>query len=400
VLESEERLDRLAELAVFGANVQEGQLVAITSYIGKERLTRKIAHGAYLRGARYVDVLYFDQWIKRERIAHAPDGTLDFIPPWMQDRLRYLSDQHAARITLSGPHAPHALDGLDPGRSGQDLLPYLPETGAVVNKRTTNWCVLPAPTPDWSQAVYPDLEREAAYARLWDAVAHICRLDEDDPIAAWDERVATLKANAARLTERRFDAVRLHGPGTDVTIGLLPSSTWQAGDFTTVDGVQHLPNIPTEEVFTTPDPERVDGHVSATLPLELYGSIIEGIRIEFENGRAVKIDAERGAEALRAAAAKDESAARLGELALVDGEGRIGPLGTVFLDTLIDENAATHIALGNGYETPVADAADLARINRSRIHIDFMIGSPELAVDGITADGDAVPVLRRGAWQL
>jgi aminopeptidase len=400
VVEIEERLDRLAELAVFGANVQEGQLVAVTSYIGKERLTRKVAHGAYLRGARYVDVLYFDQWIKRERIALAPDGTLDYIPPWMQDRLRYLSDEHAARITLSGPHAPHALDGLDPARSGQDLLPYLPETGAVVNRGTTNWCVIPAPTLDWAKAVYPDLDPDGSYARLWDAVAHICRLDEDDPTAAWRERVVTLQTNAARLTERRFDAMRLHGPGTDVTIGLLPSSTWRAGDFTTVDGVKHLPNIPTEEVFTTPDPERVDGHVSATLPLELYGSIIDGIRIEFQHGRAVKIDAETGAEALRAAASKDESASRLGELALVDGEGRIGPLETVFLDTLIDENAASHIALGNGYETAVEDPADVARINRSRIHIDFMIGSPELAIDGITADGDAVPVLRRGAWQL
>jgi aminopeptidase len=400
VVEIEERLDRLAELAVFGANVQEGQLVAVTSYVGKERLTRKVAHGAYLRGARYVDVLYFDQWIKRERIAHAPDGTLEYIPPWMQDRLRYLSDEHAARITLSGPHAPHALDGLDPARSGQDLLPYLPETGAVVNRGTTNWCVIPAPTPDWAAAVYPDLEPADAYSRLWDAVAHVCRLDEDDPTAAWRERVVTLQTNAARLTERRFDAMRLHGPGTDVTIGLLPSSAWRAGDFTTVDGVKHLPNIPTEEVFTTPDPERVDGHVSSTLPLELYGSIIDGIRIEFEHGRAVKIEAETGGEALRAAAAKDESASRLGELALVDGEGRIGPLETVFLDTLIDENAASHIALGNGYETAVEDPADVARINRSRIHIDFMIGSPELAVDGITADGDAIPVLRQGAWQL
>jgi aminopeptidase len=400
VVEIEERLDRLAELAVFGANVQEGQLVAVTSYIGKERLTRKVAHQAYLRGARYVDVLYFDQWVKRERIAHAPDGTLDFIPPWMQDRLRYLSDEHAARITLSGPHAPHALDDVDPARAGEDLLPYLPETGAVVNKRTTNWCIVPAPTPDWAEAVYPDLSRDEAYDRLWDAVTHICRLDAGDPTAAWIDRIATLKANAGRLTERRFDAIRLHGPGTDLTVGLFPSSAWNAGDLTTVDGVRHFPNIPTEEIFTTPDPERVEGHVSATIPLELYGTIVEGIRVEFEGGRAVKIDAERGADALRAAAAKDEGASRLGELALVDGEGRIGPLETVFLDTLIDENAATHIALGNGYVTPVEDEADRARVNRSRVHVDFMVGSPELAVDGITRDGDAVPVLRQGVWQI
>ena len=395
-----ERLDELAELAVFGANVQEGQFVAVTSYIGKERLTRKVAHEAYLRGARYVDVLYFDNWVKRERIAHAPDGTLDFIPPWMVERLRYLSDEHAARITLSGPHAPHAFDGLDPARAGQDLLPYLPESGEVVDKRTTNWCIVPGPTKAWAEAVYPDVAPDEAYGRLWDAVSHICRLDTDDPKAAWTDRMKTLKENAARLTERRFDAIRLHGPGTDLTVGLLPSSSWHGADHTTVDGVRHFPNLPTEEVFTTPDPERVDGHVSATMPRELYGAIVDGIRVEFERGRAVKIDADRGADALRTAAAKDDGASRLGEVALVDGEGRIGPLGTVFFDTLIDENAASHLALGHGYEAPVEDVADKARVNRSHVHIDFMIGSPEVAVDGITRDGDAVPVLRQGAWQL
>lgn len=392
--------DRLAELAVFGANVQPGQLVAVTSYVGKEDLTRKVARAAYLRGARYVDVVYFDQWIKRERIAHAPEETLDFIPPWMLERLRYLSAEHAARITLSGPHAPHALAGMDPGRAGHDMLPYLPTTGEIVNKRTTNWSIVPAPTPAWAEAVYPDLDSGEAYERLWDAVAHICRLDADDPTAAWTERIQTLKSNASRLTEHRFDAIRLHGEGTDLTIGLLPSSTWHAGDFTTVDGVRHYPNIPTEETFTTPDPERVDGHVSATMPLELYGMVIRGIRVEFSGGRAVKIDADEGADALRAAAGKDDGANRLGELALVDGEGRIGPLRTVFLDTLIDENAATHIALGSGYESPVEDDADKARVNQSRVHVDFMIGSPELAVDGITRDGETVPVLRQGAWQV
>ena len=392
--------DKLAKLAVFGANVQPGQLVSVTSYIGKERITRKIAHEAYARGAKYVDVLYFDQWVKRERIAGAPEESLDYIPPWLSERLMYLSEEHAARITLSGPHAPTALDGLDPARAGRDLLPYLPEAGEVVNRRTTNWCIVPAPTPSWAEVVYPELANGQALPKLWDSVAYVCRLDTDDPGTAWTERIATLQANASRLTERRFDALRLHGPGTDVTIGLLPSSTWHSGDFTTVDGVRHYPNLPTEETFTTPDPERVDGHVSATMPLELYGTVISGIRVDFEGGRAVKIDAEQGTEALRSAVAKDDGARRLGELALVDREGRIGSLETVFFDTLIDENAATHIALGSGYLSPVEDEADRERVNRSQIHIDFMIGSPELAVDGITRDGDVVPVLRDGAWAL
>ncbi len=396
----EEWTDELAELAVFGANVQPGQLVSVTSYVGKEDLTRRIAHYAYRRGARYVDVLYFDQWVKRERIAHAAEETLDYSPPWLSERLLYHSDQHAARISLSGPHAPTALEGLDYARAGRDLLPYLPETGTVVNRMTTSWTIVPAPTRAWARAVYPDLDEDDAFERLWEAVAHICRLDTGDAPAAWLERVGVLKDNARRLTDRGFDSLRLHGPGTDLTIGLFSSSIWEAGDFRTVDGNRHLPNIPTEETFTTPDPERVDGHVSATMPLELAGSVISGIRVEFERGRAVKIDAERGADALRSAAASDEGATRLGELALVDREGRVGPPETVFFDTLIDENAATHIALGNGYELPVGDAADRERVNKSRVHIDFMIGSRELAVDGVTRDGTTVPVLREGAWQI
>ena len=393
-------MDKLAELAVFGANVQPGQLVAVTSFVGQEDIARRIARAAYRRGARYVDVVIFDQWVKRERIAHAAEETLDYAPPWMSQRLLHLSDEHAARITLSGPQAPRAMEGLDPSRAGRDLLPYLPETGAVVNRRTTNWTIVPVPTHDWAEVVYPELAHHEAYERLWEMVAHVCRLDTDDPEVAWTERVATLKASADRLTARRFDALRLHGPGTDLTIGLLPSSAWQAGDFVTVDGLHHLPNLPTEETFTTPNPERVDGYASATMPLELAGSVVSGIRVEFKDGRAVGIDADKGAEALRAAASSDDGASRLGEIALVDGQGRIGALETTFFDTLIDENAASYIALGNAYDHPVEDPEDKKRINVSRVHIDFMIGSPTLAVDGITQDGDVVPVLREGAWQI
>jgi len=392
--------DKLAELAVFGANVQPGQLVAVTSYIGKEELTRRVTRAAYERGAKYVDVLYFDQWLKRERIAHAAEDTLDYVPPWMRDRLLYLSDEHAARVSLSGPHAPQALDGLDPGRAGRDLIPYLPETGEIVNRMTTSWCIVPAPTRSWAELVYPELEGEEAYEKLWEDVAYICRLDADDPAEAWMDRSAELKENAGRLTARRFDALRLHGPGTDLTIGLLPSAHWAAGDLDTVDGRRHSPNIPTEELFTTPDPERVDGHVTATMPLELSGSIISGIQVEFVGGRAVKIEADVGVEALRAVASHDEGASRLGEVALVDGAGRIGQLDRVFYDTLIDENAATHIALGDGYDHPVDDPTEKLRVNKSRVHIDFMIGRRELDVDGITVDGQIVPVLRADIWQI
>jgi aminopeptidase len=278
---STDLLDRLAELVVgFGANVQPGQIVGLTSYAGREEAARAIARAAYRRGARYVDVVTFDDLLKRERLLHAPEDSLDFVPPWLRERLLWLSDEHAARISMSGPQAPGALDDVDPARAGRDLLPWLAEVGEVVNARTTNWSAIPVPCGPWAELVHPELAADDAIARLSEQVAHVCRLDEDDPIAAWEERMATMQRAAARLTGRRFDAIRLHGPGTDVTIGLLPTSVWGAATFETVDGLVHHPNLPTEEVFTTPDPARADGVVTMTMPRELYGQLIEGIRIE------------------------------------------------------------------------------------------------------------------------
>ena len=400
-LSNADLMRRLAELTVrFGANVQPGQIVGVTTYPGKEELTRAVAREAYAAGARWVDVAVFDDLLKRERLLHAAEDTLDYLPPWLAQRLRWLSDEHAARVALSGPQAPGAFDDVPPARAGRDLLPWLPESSEVVNARTTNWTIVPGPTPAWARAVYPDAAPDEALDRLWTAVERICRLDEPDPVAAWQDRMAVMNEAARSLTARRFDAIRLHGPGTDLTIGLFPSSTWGAASFETIDGLVHHPNLPTEEVFTTPDPQRADGVISGTLPKELYGAVIDGIRLELEGGRVVRIDADRGADTLRAAAAKDEGASRLGELALVDGNGRIGALETVFFDTLIDENAASHIALGSGLSMGIEDAADLEQMNESAIHIDLMVGSPQLDVDGITAAGEHVPVLRGGQWQV
>lgn len=396
-----DRIARLAELAIrFGANVQPGQIVGVTAYAGREEMTRALARSAYAAGARWVDVVTFDDLLKRERLAHADESTLDVVPPWMGARVRWLSDERAARVTMAGPQDPHALDGIDPARAGRDLLPWLEEAGEVVNARTTNWTMIPVPTGPWAEAVYPELDAPDALERLWSAVERMCRLDEPDPVAAWEERFATTTAIAGRLTERRFDAIRLHGPGTDLEIGLLPGSIWRAAQFETVDGLVHRPNLPSEEIFTCPDPARADGHVTMTLPRQLYGAIIDGIRIAFEGGRAVRIDADRGEETLRSVVAKDEGACRLGELALVDGQGRIGAMKTVFLDTLIDENAASHLALGNGLTMALDDETSKERANVSGIHVDLMIGRPELDVDGIRSDGAVVPVLRDGRWQL
>jgi aminopeptidase len=393
-------LERFADLVVrFAANVQPGQIVAISTEPGKLELTRAIADRAYRAGAKFVDVMQFDLHVKRSRILHAGEDTLDYVPPWYGERVIALGEHRAARIALTGPSMPGLLSDLDPARAGRDQLPFLRESAQVVNARTTNWTAVPCPTAPWAQLVYPDLAPGEALARLWKDVLHMCRLDEDDPVAAWTQRQDTLTGAAQRLTAHGFDALHFEGPGTDLRVGLLPTSRFISARFETVDGIRHMPNLPSEEIFTTPDPQRVDGHVRSTKPLVAGGTIIRGLRARFEGGRAVSIEADEGGELLANYATRDDGASRLGEVALVDGEGRIGPLDTVFYDTLIDENAASHVALGSAYEFTVG-AQDRERINRSQIHIDFMIGSPEVDVTGVAAGGARVPVLRGGAWQI
>jgi aminopeptidase len=395
-------LARFADLIVgFGANVQEDQIVALSCEPGKEYMVRALAASAYRHGAKFVDVGWFDPWVKRARIELARDETLDYVPPWYGERVLALGEERAARIALSGPVAPGLLDDLDPVRAGRDRLPSVKESGEVVNARTTNWCIAPCPTPAWAQLVYPDLDPDAALDALETALLHVCRLDEADPIAAWKQRMDTLVGVAGRLTELAFDAVHLEGPGTDLTVGLFGSSRWQAARFSTADGLVHMPNVPSEEVFTTPDPTRVDGRVTSTKPLVLHdGTVVRDLQVRFEGGRAVDVSASAGEDTMRTIVARDPGAARLGEVALVDGEGRIGALDTVFYDTLLDENAASHIAIGKGFDFLVNGDADRARVNNSEIHIDFMIGSPDVSATGITPEGERVPVLVQGAWRI
>jgi aminopeptidase len=399
--DAETYTDALAQLAVrLGANVQPGQIVAISSEPGKEALARAIAEAAYMAGAKYVDLSVFDPYFKRARALHSDRESLSFVPPWIGERVLELGELRCARIGLSGPSAPRALEGIDPELIALDQLPRVPESMKLVNERTTNWTIVPCPNPAWATLVHPRLEPAAALARLWGEIAHICRLDERDPIAAWMTRLTQLKGVATELTGMHLDEVHFEGPGTDLRIGLLPSSQWIAADFETVDGIDSRPNLPTEEVFTTPDPERVNGTVTATKPLFTAGTTITGLVVSFEGGRVVSVEADEGAEVLRGMIDIDDGAARLGEVALVDREGRIGPLGTVFYDTLLDENAASHIALGHGYLQGVSSEAEHERVNHSKIHTDFMIGGNEVAVTGTLADGREVPLLRDGSWQL
>jgi aminopeptidase len=392
-------MDRLARVCVeYGVNLQPGQVLCINAEYGQHELVRALAAHAYERGARFVDPWYFDPYVKRARIEHAADETLEYVPPWYADRALARGELRGALISVAGATAPGLLDDLDPVRVGRDQLPRVKENFQIINDKTSNWLVMPGPTEAWAKQVHPDADESLAL--LWEEIGHVCRLDTDDPVAAWRDRFGQTGAVGTRLTELALDAVQFEGPGTDLTIGLLPTSRWRNANETTVDGLTFVPNLPSEEVTTTPDPERAEGVVRSTRPLVLNdGTLIEGITVRFEGGRAVELEADTGGEALRARTAVDEGARRLGEVALVDREGRIGPLGTVFYNTLLDENAASHLAFGSAYASMVGEA-DVPRINRSELHLDFMIGNDDVAVTGITRDGARIPVLRDGSWQV
>jgi aminopeptidase len=392
--------EHVGKLAVeIGANVQEDQVVAITFAPGMEPLVYEIARRAYERGARFVEPFVFDGRLKRIRLESAREETLDFVPDWWGQRVLALGESKAARISIAPNPDPGLLDGVDPERAGKDDLPFLRETVTLIKDRSTNWTIVPFPTPGWAAKVHPDATPEEAVRRLTDQLVRIMRLDEEDPTAAWRARGDELGGVARRLTERRFDSLRFTGPGTDLKVGLLRGSKWRAARLDTAWGLEHYANLPSEETFTTPDPTRTEGTVTATKPLDVSGTVIEGLKVRFDGGRAVQIDAHRGADVLRGRAAKDEGAARLGEVALVDKAGRIAESGSVFFNTLLDENAASHIALGNGYRDTV-EQSDWDKINDSQIHIDFMIGSPEVDVTGLDADGNETPVLVGGEWQI
>ena len=400
---NEELLDRYAELIVgFGANVQPDQVVSVEASPEAAPLVHRIVRLAYERGARYVEVVYFDPQVKRIRIETAAEDSLSWVPPWLGRRILDLGELDAARIVLAPMVPPGLLAGLDPALASRDRLPGLPEVLKTVDERSVAWTISPFPTEAWARMVFPGLEATAAVEALWRDVEHVCRLDEPDPVGAWQRRIREIWEAASRLDGLDLDALRFVGPGTDLTVGLLPSSRFakEGGRATTRTGIHHVPNLPTEELFTTPDPERTEGVVTSTKPLDLGGSLVTGLRIRFEGGRAVEIEADGNAQALRERCATDEGAARLGEVALVDGQSRIGGLGRTFFNTLLDENSASHLALGDAYSHPIGDPADLPRINESKIHVDFMIGSDEVVVRGVTRGGDELPLLAGGAWQI
>ncbi len=403
-----ENLDQLAAVAVHvGLGLKPGQELVMTASLDCIDLARRITEQAYRAGARLVTTLYADDESTLMRYRFAPDASFDYAAGWLYEGMAAAFKSGSARLAIAGAN-PALLANQDPGKVGRAnravSKAYRPAL-ELITRHEINWTIVAGATPAWAEAMFPNDAPGVALAQLWDAIFSTTRIHTADPVAAWKKHDADLHQRAAFLNDKRYAALDYRGPGTDFRLGLADGHEWLGGGTTAANGNYCIPNMPTEEVFTTPHKDRADGTVTASKPLSHQGTMIEGIRVRFEGGRVVEVYATRGQGVLEKLIETDDGAGRLGEVALVPQSSPIARSGLVFLNTLFDENAASHIALGQSYSSCLIDGDKLSPqelaargANESLIHVDWMIGSGQLDIDGITASGAAEPLMRKGEW--
>ncbi len=405
-----DRLDRLAEVAVrVGLGLAPGQELVLTAPIQAAPLVRRVTEVAYKAGASLVTTLYSDEECTLARFKHAPDAAFDYAPAWMFEGMAAAFRTGAARMAIGGEN-PALLAGQDPDKVARSnrarSVAYKPAM-ELITTFATNWSIVCYATPAWAALVFPDVPEAEAVEKLWDAIFAASRIDGPDPVAAWTAHNTALHARTAYLTSKQYEALHYRGPGTDLRVGLSERHIWMGGSERAKNGIVCNPNIPSEEVFTTPHRAKVDGHVRSTKPLSYGGTLIRDIAVRFEAGRIVDATASTGEDVLRKVLDTDDGARRLGEVALVPNSSPISASNLLFYNTLFDENAASHVAIGQAYRTclegsETAEDAELERrgANTSLIHIDWMIGSGEIDIDGVLPNGQSEPVMRQGEWAL
>jgi len=404
----EQKLDQLARVAIeVGLGLKAGQELVMTASLDAVPLARRITEHAYRAGASLVTTLYADDEATLMRYRHAPDEAFDHAAGWLYDGMGAAFKSGAARLAITGAN-PLLLSNEDPGkvsRANQAVSKAYRPALELITRHEINWTIVASATPAWAAAMFPDDSPQAALSKLWEAIFATTRINVDDPVSNWKAHDAELHKRAGYMNEKRYAALKYRGPGTDFRLGLADDHLWLGGGTTAGNGIYCMANMPTEEIFSTPHKDRADGTVTASKPLSYQGTMIEGIQVRFESGRIAEAHATRGEEVLQKLIATDDGAGRLGEVALVPHSSPIASSGLTFFNTLFDENAASHIALGQAYTSCLRDGDTLTKeqlaakgANDSLIHVDWMIGSDELDIDGITASGTAEPLMRGGEW--
>lgn len=407
-LTHEQKLDQLAEVAVrVGLGLAKGQELLMTASLDALPFARRITEQAYRVGASLVTTLYSDDEASLMRYHLAPDESFDHAAKWLYDGMGAAFKSGAARLAITGAD-PNLLSNEDPdkvGRANRAVSKAYRPALELITRHEINWTIVASATPAWAKAMFPADKADVALAKLWDAIFKTSRIDVDDPVNVWKQHDADLHRRAAFLNEKRYSTLHYRGPGTDFRLGLADDHLWMGGGTTAGNGLYCIPNLPTEEVFTTPHKDRAEGTITATKPLSHQGTMIEGIQVRFEAGRIVEARATRGQGVLQKLIDTDDGARRLGEVALVPHSSPIAHSGMIFFNTLFDENAASHIALGQAYTSCILDGDKLTPeqlaakgANDSLIHVDWMIGSDKLDIDGINAANVAEPLMRQGEW--